>query len=208
MKAEQNIKERGKIMKKLKIRILGIVAICAILTVMAGIASADPCPDFNAVKKANSYGAVVASKSGSDVTYTIAGMSGVSAQGLCIYEPFTIKNTLSQVGTNAFNSWKLDPHKGNHEYFEWQGDGTQRIAPGDPSSSGTANFADMASKIDISAEIYVLKIYDPTGAVCGTIGTCWAYPGPGGPVPELSTIILTTSGLLGLVLVTRKHNSK
>lgn len=195
-------------MRKLKIGIFGIVAIFAILIGITGIVSANPCPDLNAVKAANWYGSVVASKSGSDVTYTIAGMNGVSAMGLCIYEPFTVDNTLSQVGSSAFNNWGLLPHNGNHNYFEWQGNGQQLIDPGE-SSSGTANFGDMVSRIDTSAEIYVLHIADPTGSACGVgTPTCWAYPGPGGPVPELGTIILTASGLFGLVFVTRKYKNK
>lgn len=170
-----------------------------VLAGFAGIASADPCPSLNAVKPSDSYGDVTTSISGKTVTYHVT--ASVDIQGLCIYET-NLANLGPLTGTSPI-SWSFS-HPGSQNFFEFKRTASsQLLQPGDSKDVGSVDFIN--NPLPTSDEIYALHINDP---VCGTAITCFVFPGPSQPVPEVSTIVLSSAGLLGLVLISRKYKKR
>ncbi len=180
-----------------------VIALIFVLAGFSGIVSADPCPSLNAVKSPNGYGTVTNAISGIEVTYSMIVTGSLAVKGLCIYEIDLagLDTSLVQVGTSPLG-WSFF-HPDSHNYFEWSGSGTQALLSGQSSTIGTVNFGN--NPLPTSSETYAIHVLDPNGEVCGSDDTCWVYPGPGVIIPELNPMILTVTGLFGLVLLSRKY---
>lgn len=192
-------------MEKLKIRILGIVTIFAVLIGMVGIASADPCPSPNqwgTVNQLSPAGPVtgvfsVVSDLNNPATYSTQGTSpilevcGASSSSIAqTINPFFWAAPPSAIKTNEWpKAW-----------FQFSG-ASNPIPAGPVTSVGTVKWNTPDPQ---GNEIYLLHISD---SKCpGGGGTCFVIPGRSPqPVPELGTIVLTTTGLLGLALATKKY---
>jgi hypothetical protein len=201
-------------MNKLKIRILGILAIFVILAGMAGIASADPCADnpetWSNHDESNLY--TVVATGTNPVTYSAGGSPSIhdGLREVCIASK--TNNALS--GSVAFDpsNWDLGIMSSTpwgKDWAQFRGKGSSSRIPLD----GTlTTVGDVTWDNPPSDAIYLVETVNLDGqGVCGGGAgqTCYWRPiGPNPPVPELPPSILTTAGLLGLVLVTRKYKNK
>lgn len=192
-------------MEKLK-NIFGIVVIFVALAGMTEVVSANPCPSvstWSGVNQLSPAGPVtgvfsVVSDSNNPATYSAQGTSPIlevcgasSTSNAQAINPFFWTAPPSAIKTGGWpNTW-----------FQFSG-ASNPIPVGPVTPVGTVTWSTPGPQ---GNEIYLLHISDPK---CPG-GTCFVIPGRSPlPTPELSTILLTASGLFGLVLVTKKYKKQ
>lgn len=204
-------------MEKLKIRALGILAIFVILIGITGIVSADPCPagnsnNWNDNLPSNVTIVVISNSIGTNqfeykIQETPAFSSGtppIGFQELCIKPPSNGAGMSSLAIASGLN-WQQDN----------QGIGFKRIDGTPNNIPFDGNIHDVGSitwSQDPGIQQFLVHINNPDECNAGSKepdGTCFRAPGKATNItPELGTIILTTSGLFGLVFVSRKYKNK
>ncbi len=205
----------------MRTNIIKVVALCIMLSGMAGIAAAapDPCPppgsnewgqapdNTIAVFFSLDTGNVlhVSTQSGLDEG-TKNGVPGI--REVCVYTP-------SAKPTSIQNDWHLwgpnDATISNKDVAEFHGPehgGENNNIPLDKALNPVGH-ASLASSDLTGAEV-LIHINDPNGRCKNDPdGSCFIVPAANTPpVPEMSPIILTSAGLLGILLVSRKYRSK
>lgn len=151
--------------------------------------------------------------SGTEVTYLLdtVGKTGASVIEYCVYPTPGFKgldSDLTAIYSGSVGPWAVD-RPGSKTYF-----GFDRGSGGDPNNlpiDGTKNIQIGRADYKVpgkmpTSEIILFHINDPTECQ-STEGanSCWRLPGkPQPPVPEVSTMIMVSIGLIGTVLVVRK----
>lgn len=190
-----------------------VIAIVLVLTGFTGIVSADPCPGpsdtkWNGVPIVTAGLTISAgSTSGSGTgpyDYIVqampafAGSPPIGFQELCI----RTGNTVTQIAqTFAAPNWGSEANPNVFGFARLNGESNNIPFDGNVHDVGTITFSGNPGSQDI-----LVHINDP--AECRPTDqsdTCFRSPGTGGqPVPELNPMILTTTGLFGLVLLSRR----
>lgn len=186
--------------------------ILAMATIMALTGVAAACPD-NINYPQYDYLFPHDSVSGTKVTYLLDTVKnpGASVIEYCVYPAPGFKgqtSDLTALYSGSIGPWKVD-RPGSQTYF-----GFDRGIGGDPNNlpiDGTKNIqmghADykVSSEMPVS-EIILFHINDPDECQrTDKENTCWRLPGkPLPPVPEVSTIVMVSIGLIGTVLISRK----
>ncbi len=151
--------------------------------------------------------------SGTNVTYLLdtVNKTGASVIEYCVYPAPGFKGQTSDLValySGSIGPWTAD-HPGSKTYF-----GFDRGSSGDPNNlpiDGTKNIQVGSADYKISSnvptsEIILFHIND--SAECRPTDksdTCWRLPGkPQPPVPEISTIVMVSIGLIGTVMIARK----
>lgn len=188
-----------------------IASIIAVIFATVGIASAYDCPgpeewaDVNTPSLQNLYS--ISATGTVTVTYTAGGVpSSSTIREVCIAS--TSSNAIS--GTVDWTNWgpadlTIQPAKPQWEraWAEYKDGGETNDIPSDGAMHpvGTVTW-DVAPD---GTQVFLLHVSDD-GCPDGVGSSCYVIPqGQDPPIPETSTIILTSVGLLGLVLVSRKY---
>lgn len=199
-----------KITQLLVLLTIGIVG-------MVGIATADPCPNPNGAEwNQDPDGTIsvlytldadkalhVTVRSGLDEG-TINGVPGI--REVCVYFPSTMPKS-------AKNEWHLWPEDGavikRSGVIEFKGPergGENNNIPLDTNLNPVGvSFFDVTP--DLGEAKVLLHINDI--ARCNPARSCFIVPYKNRPpIPELSTVVLTCTGLLGIVLMSRKYKNR
>lgn len=212
----------------MKTKILTMTAILVVILALTGIASANGvgsgCPDRNSLgSHTQTYDFLSANEAvnGNVLTYSLdtVNKAGASVIAYCVYPTpvFTGSDSdLTPLYVGNVGLWTIF-HPDSKDFF-----GFTRGSGGDNNNIPI----DGTTGIDVGKTDYLSADKKPTSEVvlfhikdseeCARdddseedSDTCWRRPGtPQPPIPELSTIVLTTAGIgiLGLFLVLRKRN--
>lgn len=200
----------------MKKSILIIIAAFVVVISLAGSTSAG-CPDRSSLSShTQTYDNLVPNTvtDGNVVTYILntVAKDGASVIEYCVYpEPVFIGDnsnlTPLYVGSNGL--WKIDRQPSKTFFGFERTHGDHNNIPVNGTIGIQIGKADYLSTDRLpTSEIILFHINDPEE--CGpTDDTCYRRPGtPPTPIPEISTIVLTSAGVLGLMLVSRKHRQK
>jgi len=196
----------------MKQNIIKLIAALAVLAGMGGIAAADPCPGPEQWDNVNTpslqYMYSIAATGSNPVTYSAGGIPFTnSIKEVCVAS--TSSEALS--GTVIWSLWlqsdltiKDQTPQWPRAWAQFKDGGNPYNIPADGAMHdvGTVTWDDAPG----NTQKFLLHVVDTR---CPTGDTCYVIPkGPVPPVPELSPMILTSAGLLGIVLVSRKYKSR
>lgn len=195
-----------------------IVMAATIFTIMlsvTGIAAANGigggCPGRNSLgSHTQTYDDLYAYSTvdGTVVTYLLNTVNNdASVIGYCVYPTPEFTGATGDLGA-LYSGWQVSrPDSANYFGFQ-RGTGSNNV-PIDGTTNIQIGRADYKHTEKLpTSDVILLHINDPNE--CQTEGdTCWRRSGTSQPpVPELGTIVLTSTGMLGLILVSRKYRQK
>jgi len=191
----------------MKLNIIKPIAILMVLFGMIGIAAADPCPDPGTWNGKDASNLVTLVETGTNpVTYSVGGFaSSDEIKEVCIASP----DANASSGTIIWDSWSFTvKNTGGPGAKDWA-----QFGPSNPTIPIDGTLYDVgtvtwdATPTNPQYLVHVKSVTDIQKYCPGETGdTCFVRPiGPNPPVPELSPLILTSAGLLGIVLVLRKY---
>lgn len=209
----------------MRLNIIKILALYIMLSGMAGIAAADPCPGPNS----NEWSDTNLLDSSLIVLYENIGLNTLKIYAqhanenpsggipgfkeVCFYAlPGMIG--VSPLWTTGGKNWGAGIT--GDGVAEFVGSRGSPGASGDPynipfdgklNEVGTITFSGTPDLGSAKSLVHVVS-YEKCGGTLANPNSCWKRPQPPlAPVPELSPIILTSAGLLGILLVSRKYRS-
>lgn len=200
--------------KNMKNKILVVTAILSVMVTMTGIVAAEDVFDCRENTNVPQYDFLSphTSDNGNVRTYLLDTFtkSGASVIEYCVYPTpgFTGSTTdLTALYTGGVGPWTVD-RPGSKIYF-----GFDRTPGGDPNNLPINGGTDIPiGKADYkgslpTSELILFHINDPKECQpTDQSDTCWRKPGtPPPPVPEMSTMILTFTGMVGLLLFSREY---
>jgi hypothetical protein len=191
------------------------IALLILLIGMVGIAAADPCPNpstWNDPKRVAEDSLIKvfhAPVAGNEYEFLVWGSSTTGAK----FHELCIADTSNANVWSAFTTiptWDGEIKSPSGEYFiQWKSHTGSDMFPMDGSTYkvGTSTFYDVNSLKTLKTLVHVDgKEYCKTKYPNKNDDSCYILPEPPSqPVPELSPLILTSAGLLGIVLVSRKN---
>lgn len=200
-----------------KNKILIVTAIFAVMLSMAGIAVANPCPELDTwlgkplsdavliYQTDQGSGVMKYSVQSEDDKNSIEGIPGFKE--VCIASGATPSNPVAMLDT--WQGGIRTPAGGTFVQFDTITGNPDNI----PFDSGIHDVGTV--QWDATPENTQTLVHVISADICGTDGsgepnTCFVRPGTPGtpPVPELGTIVLTSTGMLGLMLISRRYRQK
>lgn len=128
-----------------------------------------------------------------------------SVIGYCVYPTPGFEGDVEDL-TPLQAGWAIWPNNANKDYFGFErGQGGNEISIDGTTDINVGNVNYDDSRLPTS-EVVLFHIYDQQE--CGPEDdTCWRRPGtaPPPPVPEASTVVLVSAGLLGLFIIARMY---
>lgn len=194
-------------MKRVRHKILMIGIMLAVMLGMIGAASAYDCPGPNEWSSVNTPSLqnlyTIAASGTNPMTYSTGGVPSTSTiREVCIAS--TSSN--AQSGTVSWPLWNqgdltIKPAKPQwaRTWAQFKDGGTPNDIPSDGAmhNVGTVTWDNAPG----NTQVFILHVAD-TG--CPDKKSCYVIPeGPNPPIPEMGTIVMTATGLLGLVLISR-----
>lgn len=187
----------------------------ALLTIMLlgiGIAAGYPCPNpqtwtnFPEVQSVQIYHQSI---SGDEYEFLIQGYVGESVKEVCIADKDGYTRMWSS-GTATWPNWNWESKQEGSNYFvQWRDHGQDNIPmDGNIYSFGTVTLIDQDWDTKLTSLVHLVN-----EAYCQQLGlspdSCYVRPKPPTqPIPEMSTLVLMSTGLIGLVLASRKYRNR
>jgi hypothetical protein len=190
----------------MKLKIITILALFIVLLGLVGIAAAYDCPGPEEWDKVNTPGLeyfyTIDATGANPVTYEAGGFATNQIREVCVAS--TLSNALS--GTVSWDLWASSDITIKPANPQWPRAWAQFKDGGEPNdipADGTMHeFGTVTWNFEPgNTQLFLLHVKDSR---CVGGDTCYVIPkGPNPPVPELSTGILMSAGLIGLIGLTR-----
>lgn len=198
--------------------ILNRVTLCIIILGLVGIAGANPCPasssdlwdnaptvgNINLLYDSIGTNLIRIYAQGTDANPT----PGAGFKEVCVYIPNSDISGVTAIWNISGEYWSGDD-KGNIAEFGGKGksSGNNYNIPFDGDFHAVGDI-EYSSVPDMGNALTLVHINDPD--FCAELGangdTCYVRPEPQlPPVPEMSPLILTSAGLIGLILLSKKY---